>query len=129
MEKIRKYILTVGVMLIVAFIMLFVVSILTYIFKWQADKVRIGIIITYVFAGFVGGYFSYKEERSGVTKMLLEAMTISFLFIFLLLIASMIIQQSVFYLSKQSLLIFALIVSSVYWGNFVRRNKKFRRLM
>ena len=66
MVKVKKYVITLCVMIITTMVALFTVSALTFWFKWQADKAMIGIIMTYVLAGLSGGVVLGLCEKKGV---------------------------------------------------------------
>ena len=55
MRIITKWIVPLFVMAVVSMLMLIGVSMLAYIYKWYADKALLGITLTYIIAGFVGG--------------------------------------------------------------------------
>lgn len=92
MNKIMKYIIAISIMLITSVISLLVLSILTYLFKWQADIATIGIIITYVLAGLSGGFILRKIEKKSLWKTVLDTLIASVLFLVLLRVVSFVVK-------------------------------------
>ena len=84
MNGLKKYLITVGVMLITSVISLLVLSILTYLFKWQADKATIGIIVTYALAVLLGGAVLWRMEKVTKIKLFVEILLTSTFFVLLL---------------------------------------------
>lgn len=120
MYKVKKYIMTLIVMLIASVVSLLIVSTLAYIFKWQADKAMIGIIITYVLGGFVGGLSFRKSEKEKWVKKILESLIVTILFMIVATIISVLVTQNSFVFSGKSILILLLITSSVLCGMCVK---------
>ena len=122
--KIKKVInLAVAIitMFFVSAISLFAVIILSYIYKWQADKALVGITITYILAGFAGGITQRileKREKSLGRKML-EGILLSILFMLLLLSLSFFVIQDPFILSSRFLMIFMLLAGSTSLGRIL----------
>jgi len=114
MYKIKKYMIAISVMLVVSIVSLFVVSTFTYLFKWQANKAMIGIIVTYVLAGFAGGICLRNETQIGYRRRLIEALIIGTAYMLLLLLLSCFIFQIPFRFSIQFLMIWLLIVLSSF---------------
>ena len=115
MNKIKKYIFAISIMLITSVASLFVLSLFTYAFKWQADKAMIGIIITYVLAGVVGGVCVKTERR------VRAAVGVGTLFVAVLVICAGIGFQIPFEFSMRFVLIWLLIVSSSFIGMCCKR--------
>ena len=114
MYKIKKYMIAISVMLVVSIVSLFVVSTFTYLFKWQANKAMIGIIFTYVLAGFAGGICLRNETQIGDRRRLIEALIIGTAYMLLLLLLSCFVFQIPFRFSIRFLMIWLLIVSSSF---------------
>ena len=57
-QSIINHVITILLMALISILSLLVLSILTYLFKWQAPQAMIGIILTYILAGFGGGLLS-----------------------------------------------------------------------
>ena len=121
MYYVKLYVRAIVVMLVIAIVALFGVGILTYLFKWQADKVMIGIIVAYILSGVAGGVCLRKEEQKGCRKRLIESLKIATAYIFLLSIFSCFIFQIPFEFSRRFLLIWLLMVSSTFVGMCLKR--------
>ena len=103
-------------MVLVSMVLLVVLTTLTYIFKWQADKAMVGIIVTYVMAGVAGGVYLRKTEKGTLRKKLLVSLMASALFIMILEIPSFLIVRNEFLFSGRFLLVWLLITCSVFGG-------------
>ena len=121
MRKIKKYILVIIIMLLTSVLALLAVSTLTYLLKWQADKAMIGIIVTYVLGGLVGGGCLRRTEKWALGKKIVNAIIISVLFMVLLGIISVMVAHNPFLISERFVLIWLLIASSVFAGMSVKR--------
>lgn len=84
MCKIKKYIVALMIMLFTALMALLMLSVLTYMFKWQADKAMIGIIVTYILTGVAGGFSIAYGEKKETWKTVLEILLVYVIFILLL---------------------------------------------
>lgn len=121
MKKIVNLILTLVIMALASAICLLLVSILSYIYKWQADKALIGITVTYILVGFVGGLFQKilnKEEKDMKRKML-NAMLLGTVFIGILSGLSVVGLQQPFLMSSRFLMIYMLLVGSTCLGRIL----------
>ena len=121
MRKIINIIVTLLVMVVVSLICLLVVSAFSYFYKWQADKALVGITITYIFAGFIGGItqkFLDKSERN-MGKKMLEAILISSIFIGMILGISAIVLQQPLMISSRFLSIYMLLAGSTCMGRIL----------
>lgn len=126
MEKIKSFIIAIIVMMFTTIISLFVVSTLTYIFKWQADKAMMGIIATYIVAGFAGGFCmrcikkkEYGNEKTKMGQKVTEALLLSGIFMLLLLVVSFFVIQNPFEISNRFLMILLLLNSSCFLGRIL----------
>ena len=67
MKKITNIIVGILAMVMVSAIFLMGLSVLVFVFKWQASKAIIGIMVTYILAGIGGGltmkWYLKKEMR------------------------------------------------------------------
>ena len=54
-HSVVSYATSILLMAFISFLSLLVLSLLTYLFKWQAPQAMVGIILTYILAGFGGG--------------------------------------------------------------------------
>lgn len=120
MGKFKQYILVILVMSLVAIISLVLVSGLTYLFKWQADKAMIGIIFTYIVVGFAGGQVKRRlSEKSDMMKRLLEGVCLGTLFAFGLVVLSLLFTDYSFVLSKRFFMIWFLLMGSSCVGRIL----------
>ena len=84
----KRYVVSLGIMMVTVVVSLMIVSTLTYSFKWQADKAMVGIIVTYILAGFMGGVFVGKDGERTIRRNVIEAGGLSFLFLLFLVLCS-----------------------------------------
>ena len=121
MGKFRRFIFSIIVMVLFAIFSLLIVGMLTYILKWKSDKAMIGIILTYIVAGVAGGFCLSREGNVGSQRKAIEAFILGSMFMFLLIIFSYLVLQSPFVFSRRFLLIWMLVVCSVFVGICVKR--------
>ena len=115
MYKMKKYIISLSVMMLVSIISLVLVSALTYLFKWQADKAMIGIIVTYIVAGFFGGIcLRCKRKIAG-------AIALGTSYMFLSVVCAYMGFGISFDFSKRCLLIWLLITCSSFAGMCMKK--------
>lgn len=126
MRKIRSFVIAIISMLLVSLIALLVVSTLTYLFKWQADKAMVGIITTYILAGLAGGFCmkriekkQYSNPKIGIGRKTIEALVLSNIFFLLIFVLSVFVLQNSFEISNRSLMIWGLLVSSTFLGRIL----------
>lgn len=119
-------------MSITAVLCLVIVSFFTYYFKWQADTAQIGITLTYILAGLVGGFFlkwypKWKEKGQdsivqeqrlsyGFGQKMREAFLIGTLFMLILLGISILGLGNTFTFSKKVWIIWMLLAGSCCIG-------------
>ena len=117
MYKVKKYIIAVGVMLMVSAVCLLVVSIFTYWLKWNSDRAMIGIMVTYVLSGFLGGVVLNRlERREYKPRKEAEVVVLSILYVLVLIIGSFLCVQVSFEFTGKCILIWLLIMCSMYVG-------------
>ena len=116
MNKIKKYIVAIVVMLVVSITMLFLVTTFAYVFKWQSDKAMIGIILTYILAGLAGGECLKRFGKKEIVKKAVEALILSTLFMLLLLVISVFGLQISFVFSGRFFLIWLLLFGTTFLG-------------
>ena len=129
MYKMKKYMLAIGVMCVTSVASLITVSLLTYLFKWQADKAMIGIIISYVLAGMAGGYqlswrpktCSDKMREIGMGQKVTGTLILSILFMVILVSCSCLVFHISFEVSKRFFLIWLLVASSSFVAISIRK--------
>ena len=127
MHRLKNYIVAIGVMIVTAMVSLLAVSTLTYLFKWQADKAMIGIIVTYILVGFAGGFVfkwvsrkqNAEERKVGVLQKALEAFSLSSVFMLLMIVLSTFVIQNPLEISGRLLMIWGLMTSSCFLGRIL----------
>jgi len=120
MQKIRGYVITVMIMCFISIIVLLGLSVLTYIFKWQADAALIGITLVYIVSGFAGGRVRKRfSDETNIGKKLLEGLFLGTLFMFVLSILSVIIMRNEFDISSRFLMIWMLLAGSAALGRIL----------
>ena len=116
---------TMLVMGIVAVISLFCLSLLTYYWKWNADKAEIGIILTYILAGFFGGRFlkrcwKRKQEHTEISishgQKIMDAVLLGTVFVVILVFLSMLSCGSAFSVSTRLFVVWFLVMGSACLG-------------
>ena len=116
---------TMLVMGIVAVISLFCLSLLTYYWKWTADKAEIGIILTYILAGFFGGRFlkrcwKRKQEHTEISishgQKIMDAVLLGTVFVVILVFLSMLSCRSDFTISTRLFIVWFLVMGSACLG-------------
>lgn len=138
MKRIRVYVVAIVVMAVVSVISLLIVSGCSYNFKWYADKALIGITITYIMAGFFGGFALKRQEGKGwlwngqkigddsvgnkeksMAKKMLEAILLGSIFMLILLAVSTLVVQNPFEISSRMLMIWMLLAGSACLGRIL----------
>ena len=127
MYRIKKYSIAIGAMIGMTLVSLLIVSTLTYLFKWQADKAMIGIIVTYILVGFAGGFVLKRvsrkqnsdERKMGVLQKALEAFSLSSIFMLLMIVLSTFVIQNPLEISGRLLMIWGLMTSSCFLGRIL----------
>lgn len=120
MRMMKQVFISLLVMSLLSVLLLIGLSVLTYIFKWQADTALVGITIIYIVVGFVGGVlqkrFSYVENMG---RKLVEAILLGTLFMAILVLASFLMVDVSFAFSTRFLMIWMLIVGSASLGRIL----------
>lgn len=116
----KQILVSIIVMTITALTMLLIVSILSYLYKWQADKALVGITLTYIVTGFVGGWtFKRKAQEVDEAKKLIEGICLGSMFMFLLIGNSIIFTENAFSISGRFFMIWMLLVGSACLGRIL----------
>lgn len=121
MKRLVRLLFALMIMFITALISLGAVTVLAYNFKWQADKALVGITLTYILAGFIGGMsqrIMNKEVKTMGAKML-EAILLSAIFIAILVGISIMFMQIQFAISSRFFMICILLTGSTCLGRVV----------
>lgn len=120
MQFVKKYIIPLIIMSLVSILMLLVVSLLAYLYKWQADKALIGITVTYILAGMAGGAGLKKSSvTKDIGKKLFEGILLGTIFMILLIVISFVITNNGFQISGRFLMIWMLIIGSASIGRIL----------
>ena len=116
----KKWMVSLVTATVIALAMLFLLSVLTYIFKWQADVAHIGIVITYIITGWTGGVvlkrFSEKERLGG---HMLEAGLFGLLFMLFMYVVACFFEEEILLISENGYVIWILIVGSTALGRIL----------
>ena len=116
----RQILLSLISMTIVAILMLLIISVLSYIYKWQADKALVGITLTYIVTGFIGGWtFKRKAQEVDGAKKLIEGICLGSMFMFLLIGSSVVFTENSFGISGRFFMIWMLLVGSSCLGRIL----------
>ena len=118
MKKVKQIIFLIFIMLVMSFICLGILSVLTYEYKWQADKALVGITLTYILVGFIGGMLQRimnKETKTMGGKMR-EAILLSAIFLAILVGISTVFLQTPFAISSRIFMICILLTGSTCLG-------------
>ena len=119
MKKIVCFLFTIVIMVVISIICLWCVSLLAYKYKWQADKALIGITLTYIVTGFVGG-LSQKvvdKEAKSMGRKMMKGMLISSMFVIGLLLLSMYVIENPFEMTSRFMMIWMLLMGSTCLGS------------
>lgn len=121
MKKIRNLILSIIIMLMVSMVSIVVLSILSYLYKWQADKALVGITITYILAGLIGGMAQkiLNKEQKGIGQKMLDGILTGLIFVGVLWIVSIFITQNPFLFTTRFLMILMLVIGSTCLGRIL----------
>ncbi len=126
MKRIGKWMLSVLVMTLVSVICLLVLSVLTYMYKWQADKALMGITVTYILAGFIGGYVQHflknkacDREEYSIGQKMLDGIGVGGIFLFFMILISIFVVQNPFVISSRFLMIGMLLIGSACLGRLL----------
>lgn len=126
MRKIRGFVIAMVIMVLVSVVSLFIVSVFSYLYKWQADKALIGITVTYILAGYFGGLsLKLQNRKNGVNgqrsmgKKMLEAIFLGTIFMLFLILLSVFVLQNPFLISGRMLMIWMILVGSACLGGIL----------
>ena len=117
----------------VSVISLLILSLLTYSLKWNADKVEIGMIVTYILAGFFGGKFhknnfkvktketedAIREKSGSLARKITDGCLVATLFVVILFILSMLYLGESLTIASRLSMVWLLIAGSVCVGKII----------
>ena len=112
MGKVKRYLISLAIMLLVSVLALIILGVLTYWFKWQADKVMVGIVATYALAGIAGGVVQKKLSQ----MQFIEVFILSTLYMLILFMAAIFFFKITPIISSQLLMIYGFVCCSVFIG-------------
>ena len=116
----KQILVSIIVMIIIALTMLLIISLLSYIYKWQADKALVGITLTYIVTGFIGGWtLRRKAPEIDGTKKLIEGICLGTTFMVLLIGSSLLFTENTFSISGRFFMIWMLLVGSACLGRIL----------
>ncbi len=126
MRYLKRILVSLGIMVFLSLLLLLVLSGMTYIWKWQADKALAGITIIYILAGYVGG-FSLKrmtskelyQQEISIGRKMLQGILLGSLFLAVLVLLSLLFVEIPFALSSRFLMIWMLLVGSASLGRII----------
>ncbi len=120
MKMMKQILIPLFVMGMVSVLMLIGLSVLTYIFKWQADTALVGITFIYIVTGFIGGHvrknFSYETNMG---KKLIEGIVLGAIFVAVLVFLSFFVIDIPFEFSGRFLMIWMLLSGSAALGRIL----------
>ena len=123
MRKLRNGIIAIIIIImsIVSVLSLFVISMLSYTYEWQADKALIGITFTYIATGFIGGLLLkiIDKELKSMGRKMLEGIMISTIFMGGLVLLSVYIVENPFEMTSRFLMIWMLLMGSTCLGRIL----------
>ncbi len=117
---VKQILKSIFIMSFVSVLMLLVLSVLTYALKWKADAALIGITLTYILTGFVGGKVKKRMSyEMNMLKKLFEGFVIGTIFMLLLVLLSVVVTDSSFVISERFFMIWMLITGSAALGRIL----------
>lgn len=125
-HSIVSYVISILLMALLSLISLLALSVFTYLFKWQAPEAMIGIILTYVLAGFGGGLLSRTsgEEMAQSHRFLYPIIRDSLIkgsgYMLLLILISLLTTEPTDFDILRILAIWLLIVAGYAMGRILR---------
>ena len=123
-HSIVSYVISILLMALLSLISLLLLSILTYLFKWQAPEAMMGIILTYILAGFGGGLLSKSLPEANDTKQLRNIVMDSIIkgsgYMLLLILISLLTTEPTGFDVLRILAIWLLIVAGYAMGRILR---------
>jgi D-alanyl-lipoteichoic acid acyltransferase DltB (MBOAT superfamily) len=134
---IKNTLLSVIIMGITSAATLVILSVFTYLFKWQAPQAQLGITLTYIISGFLGGFLLSVIDKNRKTEKevgntehimkntLITGITQGAIYMAILLSISILISANESWDIGQIVLIWILLVCSntlgIFLGTAIRR--------
>lgn len=120
MRLVKKIGIPLVIMVMMSVIMLLVVSTLTFLFRWKADKALLGIIFTYIVVGVIGGKSQKRlSETTRIKEKILEGICLSAYFIGVLVVFSFVLLEKGESFSTRFFMTGILIIGSTCLGRIL----------
>lgn len=127
---IKNTLFAVIIMGMVSVIVLVILSIFTYLLKWQAPQAQVGIILTYIISGFLGGVLpsvigergkkkEVKNTERSTKNAIIKGITQGTIYMAVLLTISILLSANESWDMVQILLIWILLSVSSTLGIFI----------
>lgn len=118
---------------------LVILSVFTYLFRWQAPQAQVGIILTYIISGFFGGVLpsmigergkkkEVKNTERSTKNALIKGTTQSAIYMAVLLSISILLSANENWDMVQILLVWILLTASSTLGIFIGEKGFFCRI-
>jgi len=118
---------------------LVILSVFTYLFRWQAPQAQVGITLTYIISGFLGGFLSciiggrrkkkeVKNTENSTKITLIKGTTQSAIYMAVLLSISILLSANENWDMVQILLVWILLTASSTLGIFIGEKGFFGRV-
>lgn len=116
----KKYMISIGFMGVCSIILIVLLSVMTYIWKWKADIVLIGITWIYILVGFLGGRCKKRlSDEENIGKKLLEGVMVGSVFAILLFVISVFVLKMDISFNSRSFMILLIIFGSSSLGRIL----------
>ena len=136
---IKTTLFAVIIMGITSAIALVILSVFTYLLKWQAPQARVGITLTYIISGFLGGFLSciiggrrkkkeVKNTENSTKITLIKGTTQGAIYMAVLLSISILLSANENWDMVQILLVWILLTASSTLGIFIGEKGFFGRV-
>lgn len=119
-DTIKSFLLSLFTMGIVSVLGLLLLSALTYLYKWQASQAMIGITLTYIITGILGGvvYGVLKHGCPSLRERIVEGGILGGVYVALLFVLAMALADGHSIEYKRWFSMVILVVCSTIFGNF-----------
>lgn len=118
---------------------LVILSVFTYLFRWQAPQAQVGITLTYIISGFLGGVLpsmigerrkkkEVKNTENSTKITLIKGTTQSAIYMAVLLSISILLSANEHWDMVQILLVWILLTASSTLGIFIGEKGFFSRI-
>lgn len=119
-NTIKNLFISLVIMGLTSVIILFVVSALTYLLKWQAPQALVGITLTYILTGFVGGMLQGALEGAlELRERVVHGLILGSVYMIILLLLSVVLVEKPGWDYVHLLMIWILLACSSVLGSFL----------